>query len=158
MNGGKEVTISAGRYIYVGSAMGKNEGLFLPKRLLRHATRSNGLPQHVCRQALLSHFVAMGLPEERLVQQSSKRLFWNIDYLLNRSEAELQDILYIRSDNRLEFAVAQALESRDDIQAPVPGLGANDHRGHSHFLELAAESESWQHCVAIVMDCISEIP
>ena len=145
-NGGRPVNFAEGHYLYVGSAMGAGDGLYLPRRLVRHATRSAGLPPHACRDCLLAHFAKAGLSADRLTPSSSKRLFWNIDYLLNHAEAELQDILYFRSENRLEFAIAQRLESRGNTHAPAPGLGAHDHRGHTHFLAISGGSRAWTDC------------
>lgn len=137
------VRMDAGHYLYIGSAMGRGSGVYLPKRLVRHATRTGEREPHPCRDALLSHFGVCGLEPEELIARSQKRLFWNIDYVLDHPGAQLQDVLYIRSEMRLEFALAESLESRPDTFAPIPGCGAHDHPGHSHFLRIRLAPEPW---------------
>ena len=146
MNSGQPVGIGQGHYLYVGSAMGRGGGLYLPRRLMRHVTRSDGLPPHECRGDLLAHFVQMRLTPSRLAPRTPKRLFWNIDHILDCRSGAVEDILYFRSERRLEFPIVQRIESWSNTHAPVPGLGAHDHRGHSHFLDLTGGSWEWSDC------------
>lgn len=113
---------------------------------MRHSLRSSGRPPHSCHAALVTHFGRAGLSRTAITQRASKRLFWHIDYLLEPLLADLQDILYIRSEARLEFHMAELLENRIDTFAPAPGLGASDHSGHAHFLALQGDAAGWQRC------------
>ena len=143
---GQPLHFDCGHYLYVGSAMGRNAGLHLPKRLVRHATRSGDLPPHRFRNALLAHFDNHGLSAQRVLARAPKRLFWNIDFVLDHCAANLLDVFYIRSDQRLEGAILRFLESRSDTMAPWPGFGAHDDPGHSHLLRLTGGYESWDDC------------
>ena len=75
--GGAPISVSAGDYVYVGSARAPRGAASLSHRLVRHATRSEGKPPHRIRHALIG---AYGVPAP-----ARKRLFWNVDYLLESS-------------------------------------------------------------------------
>lgn len=147
-NRGSAVDMGKGDYVYVGSAMGPGDGLHLPKRLIRHAMRSEGAPPHSCRDALFAHFAASGLSPDHLRSRSFKRLHWNIDYVLDHDNTDLIDVFYVRSERRLEHDLVRILETCPDAHAPFPGLGAHDHPGHSHFFRLADAARSWHNVCA----------
>ena len=147
MHDGFPVRIDTGNYIYIGSAMGDRNGLYLPKRLVRHTLRSKSAKAQPCHAELLDHFYEQGLCRQQLTPKTPKRLRWNIDYILEYPNTSLRDICYIRNDERLEFALVDALEGLDVTVAPIPGFGAHDHPGHSHFLRLANGPDGWDMCV-----------
>jgi len=143
LNRGAPISFVYGEYVYVGSAMGKGDGLYLPKRLVRHATRSGAQPVHAFRTLLLDHFAHAGLSPQRVLPTGPKRLFWNIDYLLDRADVELQGVFYVRSDVRYEESIASWLAARPDAEVPAPGFGAHDHPGHTHLFRLTGEDDAW---------------
>lgn len=142
-NHGKPIELDEGHYVYIGSAMGSGRGLHLPKRLIRHATRSNVRMPHPVHDLLIRHFMAFGLGRDRLSTRSPKRLHWNIDYVLDDNDAELVDIFYVRNERRLEHDLVRILERLPATVAPFPGLGAHDHPGHSHFFCLTSGARTW---------------
>jgi Uri superfamily endonuclease len=156
--GDRSIAIAQGDYVYIGSAMGKGDGIYLPRRIVRHATRSPGRPPHHFRKQLLAHFVQAGLSPAQVMPKSAKRLFWNIDYLLDHAAADVAHILYVRSETRLEIPIVERLEDRSDTHAPFTGLGAHDHRGHSHFLALSDATSAWTDCCQDVLEFIAALP
>ena len=140
---GRPIDFAQGDYVYVGSAQGAPAGLALPRRLLRHATRSAGQAPHALRTVLLSHFSAAGLDVPSLLPTSPKRLRWNIDYLLDRAEASLTQVFYIRSPIRMEHALAAHLEGDPSTRVVAHGFGAHDHQGHTHLLAVPADGLWW---------------
>lgn len=127
--GGDAVAIPAGEYVYVGSALGG-----LGRRLLRHATRTDG-SGHPVRTALVDQF--------GLMPPSVKRLRWHVDFLLDRPEAALVQVFAIQTNRRLEPALAGWLMDRADMWMPAAGLGASDHRDHTHLLGVVSGSSLW---------------
>jgi Uri superfamily endonuclease len=145
-NGGQIVQLTRGHYAYVGSAMGRRAGLYVPKRLLRHATRTGEKPPHPCHAEMLAHFQELDLPGNRLRMSAEKRIFWNIDYVLDDVDTALVEAFYVRSEYRLENQFVHVLENRPDTSVPLPGLGAHDHPGHSHFFCLDDGHVTWRDC------------
>ncbi len=119
---GVVIPIPAGEYIYVGSALGG-----LGRRLLRHATRSDG-SAHPVRPALIDHF--------GLTPPPAKRLRWHVDYLLEQPEASLTHVIAIHTARRIESSLAEWLMHHPDTWIPASGLGASDDKGHTHLLGL----------------------
>jgi Uri superfamily endonuclease len=140
---GRPVDFPAGEYFYAGSALGAHSGLALPRRLLRHATRSAGRPAHPLCALLLEHFTAAGLDANRLLPRTPKRLHWNIDHLTGHPEISLVQVFYIRSPLRLEHALVAYLEQDPDTSIIVRGFGAHDHRGHTHLFAVPADA-AWR--------------
>ncbi|MEZ4519752.1 MAG: GIY-YIG nuclease family protein [Chloroflexota bacterium] len=131
--GGRPISLDAGDYIYVGSAMGRGAA-GLAGRLIRHATRcAPGAPPHAIRDALLTSFRTSGLPSQ---PPRTKRLHWHIDYLLEKPPAELADVWAVRSAESLEAELATRLASHTALEPVARGLGASDHRGATHLLYL----------------------
>jgi Uri superfamily endonuclease len=143
--GGKVISLPEGDYLYVGSALGRPHASPLARRLIRHASRSNENHPHPVRAYLLEQFLHIGLGSGNLLPKNGKTLFWNIDHLLDRPEAELTGVVLIRSEERLESSVAKLLMQDSHTHIVEKGLGANDARGETHFLGLNADDEWWHH-------------
>jgi len=135
--GGKAFALSAGDYVYIGSALGGR----LASRLLRHATRTPGKPPHAIRAQLLMNLSQLGLATRI---PYSKTLHWHVDYLLDIETVTLMGVIAARSDLRLEGALAEAL-LHDPATRPVePALGSTDVRGQSHLLQVKADQTWWE--------------
>lgn len=142
INRGEPVCFPAGDYLYIGSALGAAGALALPRRLIRHATRSAARPEHCIRSMLHDHFASAGLNVTQLTLKAPKRLRWNIDHLLDHLGVELVQVFYIRSPLRLEHALVIRLEQDQEASAIIPGFGAHDHPGHAHLF-LVPALEPW---------------
>lgn len=153
-HGGQPISLPAGDYLYVGSALGGLVG-----RLLRHATRSSvrspalqralgrqkerakaldyepKAPPHAIRDELAARLAAAGLPA-RL--PAVKRLHWHIDYLLDEPDAELIGVWAWRTAEPLEHALADWLAAQPGVVPLAAGLGASDDPGRTHLLRLAS--------------------
>ncbi len=134
--GGLPVAITAGRYVYVGSAMGRSGATALAGRLLRHATRSGGRPPHAIREAMMRSFAVAGLGDPPLRPPSLKRLHWHVDYLLDEPAVTLEQVTVIRAEARLESALARQLAALPGASPLLIGLGAGDAPGETHLLRL----------------------
>lgn len=141
---GKEISIPKGEYLYIGSALGRPEATPLARRLIRHASRSGKNLPHPIRDYLLAQFFHIGLGSGNLLPKSGKKLFWNIDHLLDRSEANITGLVLIRSEKRLEGGIAKRLMQDAQTHIVEKGLGANDAKGETHFLGLKADAGWWQ--------------
>ena len=141
--GGKQIALRAGDYLYIGSALGASGATSLAKRLVRHATRPDPLPPHPIRAAMLTHFHLLGLSREPLVGPRPKKLFWHIDYLLQPLTVDLLQVFAIRTTRRLEPLLAQLLAADPSTFIIEKGLGASDHRGHTHLLGIQADEHWW---------------
>src|SRR5690606_294870 len=139
---GRTTAFPAGDYLYVGSALGPGGALSLPRRLIRHATRSAAKPAHRLRSVLLDHFAAAGLDAAQLPLKAPKRLHWNIVQLLDDTGVALVQVVYIRCTLRLEHALVDHLEHDTDASMIIAVFGAHDHPGHSHLFSNPA-CESW---------------
>lgn len=140
-HGGIPEDLDAGYYVYTGSARAQKGPSSLSSRLIRHATRSGDLPYHEIRPRLADAFDGLGLWNGRL--PAGKNLFWNVDYLLDRSEAEIEKVLAVRTSDRREGDVARLVEDDEHTSYIVRGLGANDAPGNTHLLRLDAPPEWW---------------
>lgn len=136
--GGQALTVAAGDYLYVGSALGRRGASSPAGRLLRHATRSGDRPPHALRDALALALQAAGLAAPGQRPPTCKRLHWHIDYLLDETAAELTDIALIRSAARLESALACWLAQQPGVSPLAAGLGAADVPGETHLFRVAA--------------------
>lgn len=141
--GGKQIALHAGEYLYIGSALGVSGATSLAKRLVRHATRPAPLPPHPIRAAMLTDFHLLGVGKEPLVGPTLKKLFWHIDYLLQPLTVDLVQIFAIRTTRRLEPLLAQLLADDPSTFIIEKGLGASDHRGHTHLLGVQADDQWW---------------
>ncbi len=140
---GKLISLPAGDYTYVGSALSEKGSTSLARRLVRHATRSGDKPPHIIREDMINRFAECGLGPRDPLPKSGKTLFWNIDFLLNLQVAEIVSILAIRSPERLEHPIAVLLERDTETQIIEKGLGANDAPRNTHILRANADEAWW---------------
>ena len=103
---GKLISLPAGDYTYVGSALSEKGSASLARRLIRHATRSGDKPPHAIRKDMIDRFAECSLGPRDPLPKSGKTLFWNVDFLLDLQVAEIVNILAIRSPERLEHPIA----------------------------------------------------
>ncbi len=136
--GGKPIEIPAGEYVYVGSAM-RGMG----RRLVRHASRTDSSNPHPIRAEMLARFTEIGLLPGQERPFPPKRLHWHVDYLLEMDAVTLTHVIILRSQKRLETAVARYLLQQPETFIIEPGLGANDIPGNTHLLGVRAD-EAWQ--------------
>ena len=80
---------------------------------------------------------AMNNLEKRIARHMAdkKRLHWHIDYVL--PFAEVQDVLTIEAENRIECTMNQALSKNQSLEVAVKGFGSSDCRCASHLWRAA---------------------
>lgn len=139
----KLISLPAGDYTYVGSALSEKGATSLARRLVRHATRSGEKPPHVIREVMIERFLECGLGPPDPLPKSGKKLFWNIDFLLDLELAEIINVIIIRSPERLEYAIAEFLEHNEDTEIIEKSLGANDAPKNTHVLRVNADDAWW---------------
>ena len=139
---GKLISLPIGDYTYVGSALSEKGATSLARRLIRHATRSGDRPPHTIREKMMNQFAESGLGNGNLLPRHGKTLHWNVDFLLDLQSVKIVNIIAIRSPERLEYTVAELLESNTETQIIEKGLGANDTPRNTHLLRVNA-SEMW---------------
>lgn len=139
----KLISLPAGDYTYVGSALSEKGATSLARRLIRHATRSNQKPPHPIREKMRNRFIECGLGPRDLLPKHGKTLHWNVDYLLDLQSAELVNIFAIRSAERLENRLAKRLEQDPHTEIIERGLGANDAPGNTHLLHVRGNEMWW---------------
>ena len=140
---GKRISLPAGDYVYIGSALSEKGATSLARRLIRHATRSNHKPPHAIREKMINQFTECGLGPRDLHPKRGKTLHWNVDFLLDLPSAELVNIFAIRSTERLENRLAKQLEQDPHTEIIEPGLGANDTPGNTHLLRIREDKTWW---------------
>ena len=140
---GKLISLSAGEYAYVGSALSEKGATSLARRLIRHATRSGDKRSHSIREKMMSGFAECGLGNRNLLPKHGKTLHWNVDFLLDLQSAEIVNLFAIRSPERLESRLAKQLERDSHTQIIERGLGANDVPGNTHLLCVSADKAWW---------------
>ena len=140
---GKRISLPIGDYVYVGSALSEKGATSLARRLIRHATRSGDKPPHAIREAMVKQFHNCGLGPSDPLPKNGKKLFWNVDFLLDLPSAELVNIFAVRSAERLENRLATRLEQDRHTEIIEPGLGANDTPGNTHLLRVQADKIWW---------------
>lgn len=141
---GAPVAVSRGDLLYVGSAMARTGSMTLARRLLRHATRRSPKHPHYLRPMLTEALHTAGLAPSWLQPPANKKLFWNIDYLLDQEAAHLQNVTILRSADRLEDNVAGMLLADPFCQPVAQGLGAHDRPGSTHLLQVHADDDWWK--------------
>ena len=139
---GKLISLPAGEYAYIGSALSEKGATTLARRLVRHATRSGDRRPHRIRKTMLHQFAECSLGDGNLLPRQGKTLHWNVDFLLDLPSAELVGISAIRSRKRLEGSLAKELEEDPHTAVIERGLGANDVPGNTHLLHVNA-TEAW---------------
>lgn len=144
---GRQFHLPAGSYLYVGSALGQTGATSLGWRLARHATRTGELPPHRVRPVLIKALNAAGL-EVRAPRQ--KKLHWHIDHLLNLPGAEIEGVIAIRTQEKLEAFIAQELARETATSVVAAGLGASDHRNSTHLLYVETGQKWWDNLPALV--------
>jgi Uri superfamily endonuclease len=150
--GGRPLTTPAGTYVYIGSAGGVRGSASLAYRLVRHATRLAGAPPHAICEPLLAAFRAQRLGPPGLRLPAGKKLFWHIDYLLESPAANLSQILVIRSDLRVEKALARHLACDPEVRGLAKGLGAADSPGATHLLKGPDRTAWWRKLIKQLSD------
>ena len=140
---GKLISLPAGEYAYIGSALSEKGATTLARRLIRHATRSGDQRPHPIRETMLCRFAEYGLGDENLLPRRGKTLHWNVDFLLDLPSVELAGVSAIRSRERLEDRLAKQLEEDPHTGIIERGLGANDVPGNTHLLHVRAPDAWW---------------
>ena len=140
---GKLISLPAGDYVYIGSALSEKGATALARRLIRHATRSGDKPPHPIREKMMNRFSECGLGPRDLFPKHGKTLHWNVDFLLDLQSAEIVNIFAIRSTERLENRLAKRLEQDPHTEIIEPGLGANDAPGNTHLLHIREDKWWW---------------
>jgi Uri superfamily endonuclease len=141
--GGKVIAMPEGEYVYVGSALSQRGATALGRRLVRHASRSEGKSNQAIRRTMVKRFREIGLGEGDLLPRSEKKMHWNVDHLLDRREVRLTHVIAIRSPKRVEGAIGQLLEQDCHTMIIEKGLGANDMPGNTHLVKVEAEEAWW---------------
>ncbi|ACF14427.1 conserved hypothetical protein [Chloroherpeton thalassium ATCC 35110] len=131
---GKAISVPKGDYLYIGSALGEAKRFALARRLFRHACRSNGKKPHAILAPLLTDFKQIGLGTEKQLPAKEKKLFWNIDFLLDEMAVEINSVYAIRSEVRYESILAERFQADSRTWILEKGLGANDSPKHTHVL------------------------
>ncbi|MDE0636435.1 MAG: DUF123 domain-containing protein [Candidatus Poribacteria bacterium] len=140
---GKLISLPAGAYTYVGSALSEKGATSLARRLVRHATRSGSKPPHAMRAEMLKQFRECCLGPRDPLPKNGKKLFWNIDFMLDLELAEIINVITIRSSERLENKIAEFLEHNAYTQIIEKSLGANDAPRYTHILRVNADDTWW---------------
>jgi Uri superfamily endonuclease len=142
--GGRPILVPKGELLYVGSAMAQQGSMTLARRLLRHATRRDEENPQQIRGAMLKAFVDVGLGTVQLKPPDRKKLFWNVDYLLEEDVVDLSHVVIIRTRSKFEDELAQFLEAEPKSSPLAKGLGAHDSHGHTHILIFRETADWWQ--------------
>lgn len=142
--GGRPIRVPQGDVLYVGSAMAQQGSMTLARRLLRHATRRDeGNPQQI-QGRMLKVFENVGLGTVQLKPPDKKKLFWNVDYLLEEEVVDLSHVVIIRTRSKFEDELARFLEAEPKSRALAKGLGAHDSHGHTHILIFRETADWWR--------------
>ena len=155
---GKLISMPAGDYTYVGSALSEKGATSLARRLVRHATRSGDKPPHVIREKMMEQFAEYGLGNGNLLLRHGKTLYWNVDFLLDLQSVEIVNIFAIRSPERLENRIAKWIERDPHTEIIEPGLGANDAPGATHLLRIRTNDMWWASLIDNAMTVLTETP
>lgn len=142
--GGMAIKVGRGEYLYVGSALAERGSTTLARRLVRHATRSDGRPAHGLRKPMQRYFQHALMVEIGEILNSAKRLHWHVDYLLDHADVELIGVYAVRSPAQIEGKLANLLESDLSTSIVEKGLGASDIPGNTHLLRVEADELWWR--------------
>ena len=148
---GKLISLPAGDYVYVGSALSEKGATSLARRLIRHATRGGDKLPHAIREEMVNRFTECDLGNGNLLPRQGKTLHWNVDFLLDLQSAEIVNIFVIRSPERLENRIAKQLERDPHTEVIERGLGANDAPGNTHLLRVQADRTWWASLADTIM-------
>jgi Uri superfamily endonuclease len=153
---GTLIRVPQGDVIYVGSAMARSGSMTLARRLLRHATRRPPKPSHRLRPVLLDAVHTAAMASKETQPPAGKKLFWNVDYLMDEEDVQLRQVIILRSPVRLEDEVA-ALLLADPVCRPIAsGLGAHDCPGSTHLLQVRAHGSWWDSLPKRINKLLSE--
>ena len=141
---GGVVEVSAGEYVYTGSAQGLKGSTTLASRLLRHTSRSGSKPPHLIRGLLAEQLQSVGLGG---AMSEKKTLHWHIDYLLDLAAVEISNVIAFRSGDKIESHLATFVEDQSETEIFAPGLGASDRSGGTHLLRVEADEDWWQNLI-----------
>ncbi len=150
---GRPISLGAGDYTYVGSALSEKGATSLARRLTRHATRSADKPPHLIRAEMIRCFIECGLEPRNPLPKHDKTLHWNIDFLLDLQCAEIINVLAVRSPERLEVKIGRHLENDPCTEIIEAGLGANDTSRSTHLLRIDAGETWWASLIDNITDC-----
>ena len=140
---GKVIHLPRSNYLYIGSALGQKGSTSLARRLVRHATRTSDRKPHQIRPQMLEFFPNIQLGKGDLRPSKPKNLFWNIDHLLNCTEVEINGLVGLRIEAKLETEIGKQLELRPDTHIIEKGLGANDIKENTHLLQFVDSNRNW---------------
>ncbi|MFX1252447.1 MAG: DUF123 domain-containing protein [Promethearchaeota archaeon] len=141
---GKVIYLPEGEYVYIGSALARKGAMSLALRLVRHATRSGTKPPHKVRSEIIRVLKCANLGKDCLLPRTPKKLYWNIDFLLDEITAEITHIIAIRSPQKLESKLGTILEHDSHTRIIEKGLGANDIPGNTHILHMESDENWWK--------------
>ena len=138
---GKSISLKAGEYLYIGSALASRGSTTLGNRLRRHTSRSSEFNPHKIQKELLQLFDEIGITYTK--SPSPKTIYWNIDHLLNLEFAEIIGIIFIRDPKPFENRWSKYLEKLPETSIFEKGLGANDSQGHTHIQYSKISDRHW---------------
>lgn len=153
---GSPIKVPQGDVIYVGSAMARSGSMTLARRLLRHATRCPPKPPHDLRPVLLDAVHTAAIASKETQPPAGKKLFWNVDYLLDEEDVQLRQVIILRSTVRLEDEVAALLLAAPVCRPIASGLGAHDRPGSTHLLQVHAHESWWDSLPLRINKLLSE--
>jgi len=140
-DGGRKIEVIAGEYFYIGSALAKRGATSLGNRLQRHCRKTPSKTNHRILHELRSYFDSVGI--KYTSSPSPKKLFWNIDHLLDIDDAEVIGVIFARNPIPLENDWSKFLEKSGRTSIFAKGLGANDSPGHTHVQRFDEPDEIW---------------
>jgi Uri superfamily endonuclease len=156
--GKQPIPIPVGDYLYIGSALGQRGAATLAGRLLRHTTRRGNRPPHAIQPLLRTQLQERGLIATAHTQTPQpKRLFWHIDYLVDRMEAEISQIFILHTNQRLESNIACTLAADPAVSAVAPGLGASDDPHATHLLRVGAPVSWWHNLPQLLVKLSTDL-
>lgn len=68
--------------------------------------------------------------------RKNKKIFWHIDYLLNRNEVRIMFAIFSEADASLECMIVKLAEKYLEIEFPAKGFGSSDCRCSAHLLRI----------------------
>ncbi len=145
--GGKLIYIPRGAYVYLGSALAAKGSSSLSYRLMRHTKRSINKSCHEIQNHLIAAMNQNNLGKSKLKPPVKKKLFWNIDHLLEDMSVEITNIFIIRSTKRYESIISNMLIEDKHVYVIEQGLGANDFPNETHLLLVNAHVSWWNNLV-----------
>lgn len=83
-----------------------------------------------------------------------KRIFWHIDYLLMHEEVQIIEVIYARTNLKMECEISGILESSPLVTTPIERFGASDCESgcRSHLCHIKTNMEE---ALRIIIRCYS---